>query len=318
MSDFNVEAVLAQSVDKIKSQMANFTLEQLGQLEKVESDKAEPGRRTTLLTALAAEITARLLDAEEAAAPAGATEPETLLPDVAVLHIAAECHEMNRAYCLSLGDDSQLPWDDAPEWQQASAIAGVEFHLANPDADDATSHESWTAQKLADGWTYGEVKDADKKTHPCLVPFDHLPSEQQFKDALFRRIVWMLAPLMNLLGTPEPATLEDADGMAGAEPFASFPALAFCDASDAVIFHRAVRAQDFDQRRNRAVYRKAVELTRDMPIARVKHVLLLDPDGGEVARITLATELVGGAGRSALFPAGSLAFDAPTPVSDAA
>ncbi len=32
--------------------------------------------------------------------------------------IAKTCHEVNRAYCIGTGDLSQLPWDQAPEWQK--------------------------------------------------------------------------------------------------------------------------------------------------------------------------------------------------------
>ena len=46
--------------------------------------------------------------------------------------IAKVCHEINRAYCHAIGDDSQLSWDQAPEWQRQSAIHGVEFSLAHP------------------------------------------------------------------------------------------------------------------------------------------------------------------------------------------
>ena len=103
--------------------------------------------------------------------------------------IAEACHEVNAAYCRFLGDDSQLPWPDAPEWQRTSAINGVNFRLANPDAPDSASHDSWMAEKIADGWVYGEVKDPDKKTHPCILPFDQLPKEQQLKDVLFGAVV---------------------------------------------------------------------------------------------------------------------------------
>jgi hypothetical protein len=51
------------------------------------------------------------------------------------------------------------------------------------------SHESWWAEKQRTGWTYGPVKDAEKKTHPCCVPYAELPREQQRKDALFFAIV---------------------------------------------------------------------------------------------------------------------------------
>jgi hypothetical protein len=43
--------------------------------------------------------------------------------------------------------------------------------------------------KIKDGWVYGETKDAEKKTHPCLVPFHELPEFQQKKDKLFCAIV---------------------------------------------------------------------------------------------------------------------------------
>jgi len=76
------------------------------------------------------------------------------------VQIAQVAHEVNRAYCASIGDDSQPAWADAPDWQRASILAGVDMHLANPDATPEQSHESWLAVKLADGWVYGEVKNA--------------------------------------------------------------------------------------------------------------------------------------------------------------
>lgn len=103
--------------------------------------------------------------------------------------IARVCHEVNRAYCKALGDESQLAWVDAPQWQRDSAIMGVEFIRANPDAKPSASHESWLKQKEADGWKYGPVKDANKKEHPCYVPYDELPTEQKAKDYIFGAIV---------------------------------------------------------------------------------------------------------------------------------
>ena len=38
-------------------------------------------------------------------------------------------------------------------------------------------------------WSYGEVKDAEAKTHPCLIPYDQLPEFQKAKDKLFVAIV---------------------------------------------------------------------------------------------------------------------------------
>jgi hypothetical protein len=113
--------------------------------------------------------------------------------DIADDVIARVAHEGNRAWCIAHGDLSQPRWEDAPDWQVRSAIDGVRFHRANPDAGDNASHDAWMAHKIADGWVYGETKDPDAKTHPCLVPFDQLPFEQQAKDRLFRSIVHALA-----------------------------------------------------------------------------------------------------------------------------
>ena len=106
-----------------------------------------------------------------------------------ILNIAKTCHEVNRAYCAGLGDHSHPAWEDAPEWQRQSAIQGVEFHLANPGAGPADSHESWLAEKRRDGWTYGPVKDPAKKEHPCCVEYDELPLAQRIKDTLFLSVV---------------------------------------------------------------------------------------------------------------------------------
>lgn len=106
--------------------------------------------------------------------------------------IARVAHEVNRVYCASIGDHSQPAWEDAPQWQKESAIAGVDFHLANPDATPENSHESWLAQKQADGWKFGPVKDPEKKEHPCFVPYLELPVEQRSKDYLFRGVVHIL------------------------------------------------------------------------------------------------------------------------------
>ena len=133
-------------------------------------------------------------------------------------NIAEAAHEVNRAYCLSLGDDSQPDWAHAPEWQKNSALLGVAFwaHPQTPKRvyeakrkegekhfDDLdvkpfpgpeASHESWMAQKKAEEWKFGEKKDPKKKEHPCMVPFEKLPKEQQAKDFIFRAIVLQLLP----------------------------------------------------------------------------------------------------------------------------
>lgn len=100
---------------------------------------------------------------------------------------ARVAHEVNRAYCQAIGDDSQVPWDEAPDWQRNSAMKGVV--AANNGATPEQLHESWCAQKLREGWKHGPVKDPEAKTHPCLVPYEQLPAAQRIKDHLFRAAV---------------------------------------------------------------------------------------------------------------------------------
>ena len=107
--------------------------------------------------------------------------------------VARICHEANRAYCKALGDDSQPAWEDAPEWQKASARMGVILHMTGDHGPEA-SHNSWMQQKVEEGWVYGAVKDPAKKQHPCMVPFAELSREQQTKDFIFRGIVHAFRP----------------------------------------------------------------------------------------------------------------------------
>lgn len=102
--------------------------------------------------------------------------------------IAKICHEANKAYCESIGDQSQPYWRSAPKWQKDSAIKGVESHLSE-DFSPEQSHNLWWEHKIAQGWKYGTEKDPDKKTHPCMIKYGDLPVEQRRKDFLFKAIV---------------------------------------------------------------------------------------------------------------------------------
>lgn len=112
--------------------------------------------------------------------------------DPRVEQIARVCHEANRAYCATLGDYSQPAWEDAADWQKISARNGVIFHLDRPKGEapsPSASHDSWLAQKTAEGWKYGPVKNPATKEHPCFLPYDELPLSERLKDYIFGAIV---------------------------------------------------------------------------------------------------------------------------------
>jgi len=103
--------------------------------------------------------------------------------------IARICHEANRAYCITQGDNSQPSWENAPDWQKESAINGVKFHSLNEYTTPADSHKSWLKQKEEEGWKWGVSKDAELKEHPCFTAYENLPKSQQLKDYIFKGIV---------------------------------------------------------------------------------------------------------------------------------
>lgn len=43
-------------------------------------------------------------------------------------------------------------------------------------------HEVWAEERIQQGWTYGEQRDDERKTHPCLIPYDDLPEIEKDYD----------------------------------------------------------------------------------------------------------------------------------------
>lgn len=46
----------------------------------------------------------------------------------------------------------------------------------------ANVHDVWAAGRIKEGWCYGETKNAEKKTTPCLVPYNELPESEKEYD----------------------------------------------------------------------------------------------------------------------------------------
>ena len=103
--------------------------------------------------------------------------------------IARVAHEACRALLQIHGDQAQPAWHAAPVWVKKTMIDAVEFLIANPEAGYKSLQDNWLAEKIRDGWKLGKKKDAERKTHPFMVPFDQLPKEQQLKDQLIWSIV---------------------------------------------------------------------------------------------------------------------------------
>jgi hypothetical protein len=112
---------------------------------------------------------------------------------ISVDAIAQVVHSAVRALQIAQGETPVAEWATAEDWQKTSSREAVGFQIANPHAPASAEHDRWMAERIADGWVYGPVKDAGAKTHPLLIPYAQLPEAQRRKDALIKAIVAALA-----------------------------------------------------------------------------------------------------------------------------
>jgi len=113
--------------------------------------------------------------------------------------IARVVHEAQRALQFAQCDPVPAPeWNHAPEYMKEALIKTIEAVLKG--ATPQETHELWRRDKIADGWTYGAVKDAYARKHPCLVNYDYLPQHQKDKNDLLVAIVGVFAPEVNSNG----------------------------------------------------------------------------------------------------------------------
>jgi hypothetical protein len=115
--------------------------------------------------------------------------PAAKRDDAAVARIAEVMHEAMRAWQKANGQAPSPPWNRAPKWMKDSSTASVAWRIANPVAPSSAQHDQWLEQKKADGWKFGKMKDAKKKTHPMMVPYGQLPEFEKRKDALVNAVV---------------------------------------------------------------------------------------------------------------------------------
>ena len=43
-------------------------------------------------------------------------------------------------------------------------------------------HEVWAETRIKQGWKYGEQRNDELKTHPCLIPYEELSEEEKEYD----------------------------------------------------------------------------------------------------------------------------------------
>lgn len=107
--------------------------------------------------------------------------------------VASVTHAANQQLQRLLGDPVAPDWDEFSQAERDGVMAGVEEAL-QPGATPERMHESWVLDKLERGWRHGPVLDRQALTHPNMLPYKEIPSEQKFKDDLFIAIVKAMRP----------------------------------------------------------------------------------------------------------------------------
>lgn len=110
--------------------------------------------------------------------------------------IARTVHESIRAYQTYLGEAVAPPWEISGWMMQEATLEGVELAIRNPSP--GASHELWMQSLIRGGWVYGPEKDAEKKTHPSLIPFEQLSETEKTKDAIVVAISRSLAAVLGV------------------------------------------------------------------------------------------------------------------------
>lgn len=69
------------------------------------------------------------------------------------------------------------------------------LHLSDEEVETMAKveHIRWCWDKILHGWFFGKVKDARKKTHPSIIPYEDLPESEKEKD---RELIRMIPSLL--------------------------------------------------------------------------------------------------------------------------
>ncbi|HUT32558.1 MAG TPA: RyR domain-containing protein [Planctomycetota bacterium] len=111
-------------------------------------------------------------------------------------------------------DPTMQPWDKLPElykesnrqvadqipeklqsigcsFRPAGEGAPPPFQLADREIERLAQmeHERYVEERKRAGWVYGPERDEEKRTHPCIVPWDKLPEKEKEKDIASARAI---------------------------------------------------------------------------------------------------------------------------------
>ena len=78
------------------------------------------------------------------------------------------------------------PWEERDEKFRKNMIMAVSRQCGKGRMTSPKKlHDDWVRAYKEMGWIYGKKRDAEKKTHPDMVPFNKLGRKEQEKDWVF-------------------------------------------------------------------------------------------------------------------------------------
>lgn len=98
--------------------------------------------------------------------------------------IAKIVYEDDTEYCGALGEIKPT-WDDTSSEFKTRIYKAVVANIIK-DMSARENHDSWRKEKILQGWSYGAIKDLDKKLHPALVEFEKLSATYKHRRFRFR------------------------------------------------------------------------------------------------------------------------------------
>ncbi len=58
----------------------------------------------------------------------------------------------------------------------------IRVFISMAEAISKNVHEVWAAGRIREGWTFGPLRNDEKRETPCLVPFEELSDEEKAYD----------------------------------------------------------------------------------------------------------------------------------------
>ena len=108
---------------------------------------------------------------------------------IKISEVAKIAYQANKAYSEIFDTRIRRDWTKLDQSERDFYIKGALFHLNNPDANESDSHNAWVKDMILKGWSYDKYYNPAKKTHPCIINFNKLTLEQQFKDYMFKGLI---------------------------------------------------------------------------------------------------------------------------------